>query len=79
MNSAPSAPSGKSAHEIIYGMKVNDAATLINLHRLLQDFSSRIDARESIRLAAMDMKRVYDKSHTWKVYAPGDMVLIRLG
>lgn len=53
-------------------MKVNDAATLINPYRLLQDFSSQIDTRESICLAAIDMKRAYDKSHTWKVYTPGN-------
>lgn len=43
-----------------------------------EDFSIRSDVREGLKLAAMDMKRAYDRSHTWKVFSPGDEILIRL-
>lgn len=51
---------------------------LLNPDLSLQDFTLRIDAREAIRLAVMNMKRAYDKKHTWIAFAPGDMVLLRL-
>jgi hypothetical protein len=79
LNSSPANPSKKSPHEIMYGMKVNDPTTLLSPVVTPQNFSSRIEAREALRLAAMDMKRSFDKSHTWKMFSPGDEVLIRLG
>jgi hypothetical protein len=78
LNSAPTQPSGYSPHQLMYGQKLNDPTSLMNPHLTAQDFDLRTDARESLRLAAMDMKRAYDKKHTWTAYAPGDQVLIRL-
>lgn len=62
----------------MYDQKFNDFISLMNPQLVAQDFNPRTDARESLHLAAMDMKRAYDKKHTWKAYAPGDQVLIRL-
>lgn len=45
----------------MYGQKLNDPASHLNLHLAAQDFDLRTDTRESLRLAAMDMKRAYDK------------------
>lgn len=78
LNSAPTQPSGYSPHQLMYGLKLNDPTSLMNPNLTAQDFDLRTDARESLQLAAMDIKRAYDKKHTWKAYAPGDQVLIRL-
>jgi hypothetical protein len=78
LNSAATQPSEYSPHQLMYGQKLNDPTSLMNPHLAAQDFELRTDARESLRLAAMDMKRAYDKKHTWKTYAPGDQILIRL-
>ncbi|GFG11394.1 hypothetical protein IFM61392_06891 [Aspergillus lentulus] len=44
----------------------------------IQSFEARIDAAEALKMAALAMKRQYDKSHQPLVSHPGDKILLRL-
>lgn len=73
-----SSPSGYSPHQLMYGQKLNDPTSLMNPDLAAQDFGLRTEARKSPHPAVIYMKHAYNKKHSWKSYAPGDQILIRL-
>ena len=84
LNAAPSATTGRSAHELSYGMKLNAPVDLVtkalrdNSEEGAQDFSLRLEAMEAINLAQMAMKRQYDRKHKFQEFNVGDDVMLRL-
>jgi hypothetical protein len=80
MNSTTSATTGKTPHELAYGMKLNSPMELLkdNPASKRQDFTLRIDAEEAIKLAQLTMKRHYDRRHRPISFKVGDKVKVRL-
>jgi hypothetical protein len=80
MNSTTSTTTGKSPHELVYGMKLNSPMELLkdNPASKRQDFTLHIDAEEAIKLAQLTMKRHYDRHHQQISFKVGDKVKVRL-
>lgn len=75
LNSATLASTGKSPHELMYGLKLQTQATLLDpVMEQIQDFRCRPDARECIKLAAMDAKCAFDRKHEWIAFRKDDMI-----
>jgi hypothetical protein len=80
LNSAVSPTTGSSAHELMYGMELENPIMLLDPQQrgIWQNFQCRKEARELIKPAAMDGKKTYVKSHKWICFAPAGEVLLRL-
>ena len=66
LNSSPSATTGRSPHEIMYGMTLGDPLRHLSSvpeTPALQDFTLRDDAYEALKLVAVYMKERYDRVH----------------
>ncbi|KAJ9405572.1 hypothetical protein DTO045G8_6602 [Paecilomyces variotii] len=77
-NASPSATTSKTPHKLIYSITLGSATNLHSRTREIQDFTTRLKARDAIRLAAIDAKRAYDKYHKAIYFVLGDKVLLRL-
>jgi hypothetical protein len=82
LNSSPSSTTGKSPHEICFGIKINAPVDLISKtlqeHGDTQDFTTRVEAAEAIKMAQIAMKRYYDRKHQAKDFEVGQEVMLRL-
>ncbi|KAN0086940.1 hypothetical protein V8E54_000628 [Elaphomyces granulatus] len=81
LNSSPSATTGRSPHEVMYGMTLGDPLRQLSSVPegvMIQDFTLRDDAYEALKLAAVYMKERYDRTHTHKHFNVGDRVYVTL-
>jgi hypothetical protein len=81
LNSSPNATTGRSPHEIMYGMTLGDPLRHLSSvpeTPALQDFTLRDDAYEALKLAAVYIKDRYDRAHTEKHFRVGDRVYLTL-
>jgi chromodomain-containing protein len=81
LNSSPSATTGRSPHEVMYGMTLGDPLRQLSSVPegvMIQDFTLGDDAYEALKLAAVYMKERYDRTHTHKHFNVGDRVYVTL-
>lgn len=81
LNTAPSASTGYSAYELLFGEAAPHVTGLFQ--SILSDnlnvrFAARVDAKQALDAAAMSMKKYYDRRHKSQFFRAGDKVLLRL-
>jgi hypothetical protein len=80
LNNAYSATIKASPNELLYGFKTNDALALLSDKNIVKDRELlQEEAKLSIAVAQMRMKKHYDKTHRFISFAPGDYVYLKLG
>lgn len=77
LNGSENRSTGQTPHKLLYGMELRQPWSLLQATQS-QDFSSRYDAEQSLRLAAFMMKEQYDRGHQHISFEVGDYVYIRL-
>jgi hypothetical protein len=81
LNSSPSATTGRSPHEVMYGMTLGDPLRQLSSvpeKPALQDLTLRDDAYKSLKLAVIYMKECYDRTHIEQHFRDGDRVYLTL-
>lgn len=85
LNNSPNASTALSPNEIIYGFKVRDTISALNLERIKRNESTtnrrqeyQAEASDAIAFANAKMKVYYDSRHKPLLLKPGDKAYLRL-
>lgn len=79
LNNARSASTGHTPHEIVKGINPRDVPDLLGGMPAKPNYTAvRVSAYDALAIVAVTMKNHYDRRHTTRFFAVGDMVYLRL-